>query len=214
MSAPATPKFFVEKGSIFAPGWHVRERVRDNYLVSRGCFDEKHDAEEFLAYVLEQEVAERAVSYRGEYAPAAVAGLGETFAPLTRTVDQHTGAVAPAGAIAQAATLEAGLPVANDQLAEIARLKELLTNARIEIDDLALELNKAHELNTCVSKSRGAYQSERDELVDQVEDMQHEVRDAREALTRVAELEEELEELAGRDAAVNAEAEAGEDDPC
>lgn len=48
-------RYFVEQGSIFAPGWHVRERVRDNYLVSLGCFDEQSDAEEYLAFVLEQE---------------------------------------------------------------------------------------------------------------------------------------------------------------
>lgn len=51
--------FFVEQGSIYAPGWHVRERVRDNYLRSVACFDEKADADEYLAYVLEQEAADQ-----------------------------------------------------------------------------------------------------------------------------------------------------------
>lgn len=48
-------KYFVERGSIYSPGWHVRERVRDNYLVSIARFDEKADAEEYLTFIMEEE---------------------------------------------------------------------------------------------------------------------------------------------------------------
>ena len=51
-------KYFVEQGSIYAPGWHVRERVRDNYLRSLGCFEKKADAEEYLAFILAEESRE------------------------------------------------------------------------------------------------------------------------------------------------------------
>jgi hypothetical protein len=51
-------KYFVEQGSIYAPGWHVRERVRDNYFRSIGWFDEEADAEEYLAHVLSEEPEE------------------------------------------------------------------------------------------------------------------------------------------------------------
>ena len=44
-------RYFVERGSVYSPGWHVYEQVRDNYLVSRGCFDEKPDADDFLDYL-------------------------------------------------------------------------------------------------------------------------------------------------------------------
>lgn len=49
-------RFFVEQGSVYAPGWHVYERVRDNHLVSVACFDEKSDADEHLAWLLTREV--------------------------------------------------------------------------------------------------------------------------------------------------------------
>jgi hypothetical protein len=130
-------------------------------------------------------------------------------APITRTVEQFSGDVIPAAALAE--TLEAGLPVANAQLAqaaEIARLTEKLTNARCEIDDLTLELNQAHDLTARVSKDRGSYQAERDELRDLVEDMQRDVAEVGELRTRVEELEAELD---ARDATVNDAAEAGEE---
>lgn len=197
MSAPAAPKFFVEQGSIYAPGWHVRERVRDNYLVSRGCFDEKPDAEEFLAHMLEQEDA----------------------------------SIIPAGT-ALAETLEAGLPVANAQLAqaaEIARLTELLTNARCEIDDIQLQKVQLGDTIASLTKTESAYHTERDDaredaeiLRGQLDDMRDRAEDAESLLevvreerdwltARVQELGSAERDTEARDAAVDDAAEAGDD---
>lgn len=50
-------RFFVQQGSVYAPGWHVLEQVRDNHQVSRARFDEKADAYEYCAELLEMEAA-------------------------------------------------------------------------------------------------------------------------------------------------------------
>ena len=48
-----TDRYFVQQGSIYAPGWHVYENVRDDYRRSRGCFDTRAEAEDLLAYLVE-----------------------------------------------------------------------------------------------------------------------------------------------------------------
>lgn len=197
MSAPAAPKFFVEQGSIYAPGWHVRERVRDNYLVSRGCFDEKPDAEEFLAHVLEQE-------------DASIIPAGTTLAE----------------------TLEAGLPVANAQLAqaaEIARLREELDGRKAELDNVMYQFRHLGETTAGLTGLMNDYHTERDSaredaeiLRGQLDDMRDRAEDAESLLevvreerdwltARVQELTAAESDAEARDAAVNDAAEAGEE---
>lgn len=53
---PRLSKYVLEQGSIYNPGWVVYERIAANHLKSHGTFDEKSDAEEFLAYLQAQEV--------------------------------------------------------------------------------------------------------------------------------------------------------------
>ncbi|WNM66746.1 hypothetical protein SEA_PASCALRANGO_83 [Mycobacterium phage PascalRango] len=60
MDAPAPAAgFFVGLGSIYCPGWHVWERVRSDYHVSRARFDDRADAEEFLAALIDAENFDR-----------------------------------------------------------------------------------------------------------------------------------------------------------
>lgn len=48
-------RYEIHQGSIYAPGWHVYEIVRENYWVSVGCFEERQDAEEWFALLETQE---------------------------------------------------------------------------------------------------------------------------------------------------------------
>ena len=41
------PKFEVQWGGIYAPGWHVYENVSERHYRSCGNFQEKEDAEEY-----------------------------------------------------------------------------------------------------------------------------------------------------------------------
>lgn len=130
----------------------------------------------------------------------------EEYGALNRWVGHHN-RCGTESLTHSAERIASALSVANDKLAEIAKLQGKLTNARCEIDDLTLELNQAHDLTARVSKDRGSYQAERDELRDELEDVRRDIAEAEELRTRVQELEAEAD---ARDDAVNDAAEAGE----
>lgn len=86
-------------------------------------------------------------------------------APAFRAVDQHTGAVAPVP------TSMAGAVVMCEHLAaERDKAVADLTEALAEIDNLTTELTTANKNAYSASVSRGAYQVERDELREQVDE--------------------------------------------
>ena len=44
-------KLFIEAGSEYDPGWHIYHVVRENYLVSKGTWGTRAEAEEELAHM-------------------------------------------------------------------------------------------------------------------------------------------------------------------
>lgn len=134
-------------------------------------------------------------------------------APITRIVEQFSGDVVPGAALAE--TLEAGLPVANAQLAqaaEIACLREELDGRKTELDNVMYQFRHLGETTAGLTGLMNDFHTERDDAREDAEILRHklsQVEDERdEALTRVQELEQEA---AARSAAVNVAAEASED---
>lgn len=137
----------------------------------------------------------------------------EDYAALNRWVGHHNRC--GTGAVEMADTLAAGLPVANAQLAEVARLREELDGKKTELDNVMYQFRHLGETTAGLTGLMNDYHTERDDAREDAEvaryqrDQMQDERD--EALTRVQELEQEAAE---RDAAVDAEAEACEDDQC
>ena len=46
-------KLEVQQGSIYNPGWQVAEEISERHWQVHATFEEKADAEDFLAYLLE-----------------------------------------------------------------------------------------------------------------------------------------------------------------
>lgn len=114
-------------------------------------------------------------------------------APLTRTVEQFSGDVVPAAALAD--RLGGGLPVASEQLDAIATaqreaavLREQLTNSRNELDDVMVAFRGLGETVAGLTSMTNLYHTERDSAREDAEVLRG----------RVAELEAQLGRVTDR----------------
>lgn len=126
----------------------------------------------------------------------------EDYAALNRWLGRHVPCPIVDQVLDEVRTEEVLTPeamgTAGDQLNAIARaqqesadLREKLTNARCEIDDLQQQKRDMGEVIASLTKSEAAYEAERSELADELEDIQRDVVEVDELRTRVQELEAE-----------------------